>query len=137
MNYLLALTLLWNGNNPNAKLEQYREDTLNKLDNHLVKHKDCELNNLYEIVERIEIVWFKGDNHTSAYFYEGKIYINKNFWRTRKDAVITILHEVIHAYGICGEDVIKSDYPICHLFGKPVYYSTDITKHIEDHLKEY
>ena len=140
MKKLISLALCFSITNVEAKtnkLEQYRYDTLEKITKHLTKHPDCLLNNLYSTVETIPIEWFNGDNHTSAYYYGGVIYINKNIWRMRKDAIITILHEVIHANDICGDDNIKTVAPICYVFDKPVYYSTDITKHIEDHLKEY
>lgn len=120
-----------------SKLEQYRYDTLKRIRKHTDKHPDCFLNKLYPTIETIPIEWYNGDNHSSAYFHNGIVYINKNFWRMRKDATITLIHEALHKEDICGDDIIKSSSPICFVFDKPVYYSTDITKHIEDHLKEY
>lgn len=120
-----------------SKLEQYRYATLKKIVKHNQKHRDCILNKLYTTIETMPIEWFEGDNHTSAYHYNGITYINKNFWRTTDDAIITIIHEAIHELNICGDDTVKQSFAICTLFDKPVYYSTDITRHIEDHLKEY
>lgn len=120
-----------------SKLEEYRYSTIRRMRKHTDKHPTCFLNKLYGTIETIPIEWFEGDNHSSAYFHNGRIMINKNFYRSNKDATVTIIHELIHAVGICGEDVNKSSIPICYVFDKPVYHSTDITKYIEDHLKEY
>jgi hypothetical protein len=119
------------------KLEEYRFNTLDVIKKHNDKHRDCLLNKLYPLIETIPIAWFDGDKYSSAYILNGVVYINKNVWRTSKDITVTIIHEVIHIYGMCLDDTVKQFVPICFVFNKPIYHSTDITKHIEDHLKEY
>jgi hypothetical protein len=118
------------------KLDQYRDDALMLLLKHRARHPDCVLNNLYDLTGSVKIEWFEGDRYSSALFYNGIIHINKNYYRSREDASITIIHEVVHAYGICGDDTVKRTIPICTLFGKPVYYSPDITILLKEHLKE-
>ena len=120
-----------------SKLEAYRFETLSEIKIHSQKHQECILNNLYSTVERMPIEWLNGDLHTAAYAHNGKVFINRNMGISVKDGVVTVLHEAIHVNNICGEDVVKTEIPICYLFDKPVYYSTDITNHIQEHLKEF
>ncbi len=134
---LLIFTITANAKSVNRKLEVYRVNALWMIADHESKHPDCELNNLYQLIATIDIEWFKGDKYTSAYFYNGIIYLNSSYNRSKKDAAYTIVHEAYHAYGICGEDIFKSIFPICRLFGKPVYYSTDITELIKNHINDF
>lgn len=120
-----------------SKLEEYREYTLNSLTEHNTKHPNCVLNKLYQAVEVMPIYWYDGDKVTIATVDKGAIYINKRIWRNKKEYRITLIHEAIHAKGICGADSIKQKEPICFLFNKPVYFSTDISKYIDEHLKEF
>ena len=134
---LSTVTITANAKNTANKLEVYRVSALWMIADHESKHPDCELIKLYQLISDLELDWFKADRNTSACFANKKIYFNVMFYRSKKDAAYTIIHEAYHASGICGEDIFKSIFPICSLFGKPVYYSTDITEIIKEHIKEF
>jgi hypothetical protein len=124
-----------------SKLEQYRYDTLKTIRNHIDKHNDanCILNKLYPIIEtmdlRLRIPY--GFTSISAYAEGDVIYINQGIKRSKDSLTITLIHEALHKYGECLNDRFKSDKPVCHLFGRAVYDSIDLSKYIEDHLREY
>lgn len=136
---LLVLSLLSMGmsNSIESRSQQFREHAIAEINSHLVKHSDCVLGDLIETIEHMSIKSFNGDNHTAAYVWQGTVYLNKNFKWNNKTVMITLIHEAFHINGICGDDNIELKHPICYAFNKPVYYSPQLTSHIENHLKQY
>lgn len=116
------------------RLERYRQETLETMKVHRLSNPDCELNELYYLVQTIPIEWFNGDSYSSAYYHNGTIYINRNIRRSKKEIVVTILHEAIHAYDKCINDSVRKKQSICKILNTDIYYSTDISNALKKHL---
>ena len=123
-----------------AGLDPCRTAVARLILDHMRAHPDCESAQILTVLPAVEIVEsFHVNPDVSGWIHEGRIFINSNKkckWTDRKIALF-LIHELVHACGLCLNDSIRSyGRPICTIFGRPVYHSMDLTESIKKHFKE-
>lgn len=110
---------------------------------HLASHRNClarkllvplSMTNLYVALypDNIRATAAPADNTAFATIF---VTSNPKITWSEQQAVGTIIHESLHNAKICGNDLYKSPVPICNLWGKQVFYSSDIIVAIHEHFK--
>ncbi len=133
MTILLYALLIFNG------FDGHRASVADLVADHLKGHPDCEARQILSILPLVEIVEeFHVNPLVSGWFHGGKIFINMNRkckWTDSKIALF-LIHELIHACGLCLNDSIRSyAKPICTVFDRPIYHSEDLTRAIKKHFR--
>jgi|SRR4030095_3184143 len=135
-------------NNLKAEFEIYRQETLDVIQTHLIRHPDCELGLLIERVKNVSILFMTvDDTHLKAFCFPPENVVNVFFnskveWNNRR-AVINLIHELTHitkkpnGMFVCDPDAKpKLGIAVCRLFGDTQYQSKEITEAINVHLNQ-
>jgi hypothetical protein len=133
---------------PNKFNSEWRAEAIRIVEEHLVKHPKCDLKDIVPTLREMKIY---SDPSMPAKFRAvmlhsesgPMIFINPNLEWDRDLAVLTFIHEALHATKrngrwICGpdrEDRNLTIHPSCILFGKIQFRSSDIDRDLREHLK--
>jgi hypothetical protein len=119
----------------------YKNTTINLVKTHSIRHPNCILEHLnidMMSIQSVNIYNTRYEPMQLAYCFPDKmdsiIYVRRNYnWSERK-AVVTIIHESLHMRFICSPDNVRSNVPLCNLWGFNAFESQDISILIEGHL---
>jgi hypothetical protein len=127
---------------------EWRQEAINLVEEHLKHHPKCELRDIIPTLRDMRIY---SDPSMPAKFRAVAlqtdsgfmIFINPNMEWDMSLAILTFIHEALHATKrngrwICGpdrEDRILTVNPSCRLFGSYQFKSSDIDRDLRDHLK--
>lgn len=127
-------------------VEEYKQYTVNLIAQHLERHPDCELKHI-KLEDKIFLFADIEDKNVKAYvIYPKRIVFNNLIKWSKWMFAINTIHELTHLDKqdnkyICGNDSLLmvssiNKIPVCRLFGENQYYSHEITKAIDKHLRE-
>jgi hypothetical protein len=122
------------------EFEEYRGLTIAVLGIHGDADRDCTLGEIS--AEDVKAVTFEFKSLGQHLYGRSKpgssvIEVNVNIRWTAKMAVLFILHELLHAYKICGDDAEyrMNPVPACWIGGKEIMTSYQLNKVLEKHLR--
>lgn len=119
----------------------WRNEAIVEIQNHLVKHPNCELQHLIPVLKEMNIYFapnlklpFKAKSLRDG--QSMRVFINPNIKWIRDVAIVTLIHEATHLGNpaICGNDQFYTGNSVCSLFGKNQKRSIEITDVIREHL---
>lgn len=132
-------------------MEEWRQKAMEKVENHLKEHKDCDLKDSPEVISRMQFfISLKLPSSIRMTVFpsvEDKypaVFVNSSLEWDEKKAVLGIIHESTHLIRrngtwLCGPDVYRGirpfKIPCCRLFGQLQFRSSEIDEVLKTHLE--
>jgi hypothetical protein len=124
-----------------AKYGALRQDAVRIVETHIAKHTDCILSDVLPYLKAFKIVFVISNAQIVAAEVDGAVWVNlkQSEYRTNTFLQIMLVHEALHASGMCGEDASFRPEPrqlACVLWDEPIMWTHELTAAVEKHLKD-
>lgn len=125
---------------------EWKVEALADLDEHLAKHKKCELAPTRDVIEKMGLYARPMDSDLKGYpimedWIPGTpsvVFFNIDYKWNKKEGKTFVVHEATHLIKLCGPDRYKGMRPnprvACRMLGNVQFYSVDIDRDIRKHL---